>query len=165
MTDETYKSLNPKCKIALYAGYAILYVVLFLLIYFIGFFSEDALGDNYRTYQIASLAILVVTLVYIIVAPQIYYRHYKYMLTEDKIDVLRGILIIRHTVVPIERIHQVEVTRGPINNMLGLANVDVTTAGGVARIEFLEVPVADNIAEELTNYINKIIRDRKENEE
>ncbi|MFA6710689.1 MAG: PH domain-containing protein, partial [Candidatus Methanomethylophilaceae archaeon] len=63
--------------------------------------------------------------------------------------------------VPIERVHQVEVTRGPINNMLGLANVTVTTAGGTADIRFLEISEAERIAEELNSLINKIIGDRK----
>ncbi len=164
MTDESYRSLNPKCKIALYIGYVIMYAVLFAIIYLAGYFFEKDMGDYYRLYQVLSLAVLVVALIYIIIAPQIFYRHYKYVLTSDKIDVLRGIIVIRRTVVPIERVHQVEVTRGPINNMLGLANVDVTTAGGVARIQFLDVPIANSIAEELNDYINNIVRDRKEND-
>ncbi|MDR1690881.1 MAG: PH domain-containing protein [Candidatus Methanoplasma sp.] len=163
MTEE-YKSLNPKSKAALYISYGIAYAVLFLILFAVGYFGKEWMGDNYRFYEMFSLAILIVTLAYIIVAPLIFYRHYKYALTDDKIDVLRGIIIIRRTMVPIERIHQVEVTRGPINNMLGLADVDVTTAGGIAKIQFLDIPVANSIAEDLNRYINDIVRERKEND-
>lgn len=164
MTDEAYRSLNPKCKIALYLMYVILYAILFAIVYSIGYLAKDAMGEYYELYRLFSLAVLIIALVYIIIAPQIFYRRYRYILTSDKIDVRKGIIIVRRTVVPIERVHQVEVTRGPINNMLGLANVDVTTAGGVARIQFLDIPVANNIAEELNRYINEIVRDRKEND-
>ncbi|MDR3074738.1 MAG: PH domain-containing protein [Candidatus Methanoplasma sp.] len=161
---DRYQSLNPKSKTALYIVYAMLYIALCLILILPMIFLEDVFGDWYGIYEIVTLSILAVTLAYVIAAPQIFYRHYKYALTGDSIDVLRGIIIIRRTMVPIERIHQVEVTRGPVNNMLGLADVDVTTAGGVARIQFLDVPVANNIAEELNRYINNIVRERKNND-
>jgi len=160
-----YKSLNPKCKLAMYIMYFIIFAILAASIFLIGyfFFREDTGGFN-SVFLIWVAIILTPILVYIIVAPQIFFRRYRYILTSDKIDVRRGIIIVRRTVVPIERVHQVEVTRGPINNLLKLADVDVTTAGGVAKIQFLDIPVADSIAEELNNYINKIVRDRKEDD-
>ena len=163
MTDE-YKSLNPKCKLAMYILYLALFAVLAAVLFAIGYFFSDDIGGYQEAYLIVCVAILVPILVYIIIAPQIFFRRYRYILTSDKIDVRRGIIIIRRTVVPIERIHQVEVTRGPINNLLKLADVDVTTAGGIAKIQFLDIPVADSIAEELNRYINNIVRDRKEDE-
>jgi len=163
MTDE-YKSLNPKCKIAIYIAYAILCAILILGLFCMGYFLKDLMGDYFDLYRIISIIVSVIVLIYVIVAPQIFFRHYKYILTSDKIDVLRGVLIIRRTVVPIERVHQVEVTRGPINNLLKLANVTVTTAGGIAKIQFLDLPVAENIAEELNKFINTIVRDSREDE-
>ena len=163
MTDE-YKSLNPKCKIAIYIAYATLCAILILGLFCMGYFLKDLMGDYFDLYRIISIIVSVIVLIYVIVAPQIFFRHYKYILTSDKIDVLRGVLIIRRTVVPIERVHQVEVTRGPINNLLKLANVTVTTAGGIAKIQFLDLPVAENIAEELNKFINTIVRDSREDE-
>ncbi|MDR0887812.1 MAG: PH domain-containing protein [Candidatus Methanoplasma sp.] len=162
--EEGYNRLNPKCKIALYIGYAISFVILFAILAVIWFFYATEQDWSF-TYEIIALALLIVVLIYVIIAPQIFYRHYRYRITDDRIDVRRGIIIIRRTVVPIERVHQVEVTRGPINNMFGLADVSVTTAGGVALIQFLDVPTADKIAEDLNNYINSIVRSRKEDDQ
>jgi len=158
---EEYKSLNPKCKIAMYIVYSVLFAILFIILASVGYFLID--GDS-GAYWLITVPILVVVLAYVIIAPQIFFRRYKYILTSDKIDVRRGIIIVRRTVVPIERIHQVEVTRGPINNLLKLADVKITTAGGTATIQFLDIPVANNIAEELNNYINEIVRDRKKDD-
>ena len=98
--------------------------------------------------------------IFLMVRPQLYYRFYRYVITDDRIDTRQGVIIRSHTVVPIERVHQVEVVRGPINGLFGLANVTVTTAGGVATIKFLEESVAESIVNGLNNMINKIVRDR-----
>jgi Uncharacterized conserved protein len=107
---------------------------------------------------IIAVAGLGLLLAYLIIGPIVFYNRYRYMINDERIDVRRGILIIRRNMVPIERVHQVEVTRGPINNMLGLANVDVTTAGGIARIEYLELEQAEEIAKYLNSLVNKIVK-------
>ncbi|MDR2846290.1 MAG: PH domain-containing protein [Candidatus Methanoplasma sp.] len=162
--EEGYKKLDPKCKVALYIGYAISFIILSVILVAVWFFYV-ADQDWRSSYIVLTAVILVLLLVYVIAAPQIFYMHYRYRITDDRIDVRRGIIIIRRTVVPIERIHQVEVTRGPINNLFGLADVDVTTAGGVAAIQFLNVATADRIAEDLNDYINNIVRSRKEDDQ
>lgn len=159
MTENTeYKRLNPKCKTAMYLGYIIMLAILAIIEYatlaFLGKYVPSLTW-------VVLIAVFAVCVVYVIVAPIIFYRRYRYIITPDKVDVRRGIIIVRHTVVPIERIHQVEVVSGPINNMLGLADVKITTAGGVAELEYLEKDVADTIAEELNKIIEKILKDRK----
>lgn len=159
--DEGYRTLNPKSKISMYIGYIIVFVVLSVLFVFLLSYRTQMEPFFFRYLMGIYLVILLVYLVYMIAAPLLYYRHFRYIITSDRIDVRYGVITIHHTVVPIERVHQVEVTRGPINNMLGLANVTVTTAGGTATIRFLEIPEAERIAEELNSMINRIIGDRK----
>ncbi|WP_400236944.1 PH domain-containing protein [Methanomethylophilus alvi] len=93
-------------------------------------------------------------------APPVFYRHYRYLLDGEKIDVVCGVIFIRHTFVPIERVMQVEVTHGPINRMWGLADVVVTTAGGVAQIQYLEPDEAERVANDLGQIVNKVLRAR-----
>ncbi|MFA6804132.1 MAG: PH domain-containing protein [Candidatus Methanomethylophilaceae archaeon] len=159
--DEGYRTLNPKSKISMYIGYVIVFVILSALFVFILSYREQVESFLFRYLMGVYFVALLVYLIYMIVAPLLYYSHFRYIITSDRIDVRYGVIIIHHTVVPIERVHQVEVTRGPINNMLGLANVTVTTAGGTADIRFLEISEAERIAEELNSLINKIIGDRK----
>jgi len=74
-----------------------------------------------------------------------------------------GILVIRHILVPIERVHQVEVSRGPIDTMLGLGDVTITTAGGDATINYLEIEEAEKVADLLNDLIGRMLQDRKSN--
>ena len=147
--------LVPASKKSMYLGNAILIVALAAMAAAAYYFLKDNMP------VIAGiLACVAVCVVYLLVRPILYYRFYRYAITDDRIDVRQGVIIRTHTVVPIERLHQVEVVRGPINSIFGLSNVKVTTAGGVADIKFLEQAVAESIVDELNTVINRIIRDR-----
>lgn len=157
---DDYKMLNKKSIISMYAGYAISFI--FLIILFYGtYYLIDIYKNEYLNYAKYAMIILTfITLVYILIAPHIYYHHYRYLVTNEKIDIRRGIIILRRILVPIERIHQVEITKGPINNALGLADIEVTTAGGKVRLEFLDSQDAEQIAERLNEFIRSMIKDR-----
>ena len=155
MTELEYKMLVPASKKSMYLGNAILIVALAAIAAAAYYFLKDNMP------VIAGiLACVAVCVAYLLVRPILYYRFYRYAITDDRIDVRQGVIIRTHTVVPIERLHQVEVVRGPINSIFGLSNVKVTTAGGVADIKFLEQAVAESIVDELNTVINRIIRDR-----
>jgi hypothetical protein len=107
------------------------------------------------------VAVYVLIATYLIFGPFVYYARYRYRINEDRIDIRRGIFIISHTVIPVERIHQLEVARGPINNLFKLADVTITTAGGIAKIQFLDLLVAEKTADSLNEYITEILRKRE----
>ena len=101
-----------------------------------------------------------VIVVYNLISPVVFYKRYRYRMDEDKIEVRRGILWITHEMVPIERVHQVDVNAGPVNRMFGLANVGITTAGGKVDLQFLNEDVAEGIASKLNDKIVKLLKER-----
>ena len=105
-------------------------------------------------------ALFIILAAYWIVGPEIFYRRYRYRIDDEKAEIRRGIITISHSMVPIERIHQVEVSKGPINRMFGLANVVITTAGGVTTLEFLDEDTAESIASRLNECVVKLLKDR-----
>ena len=44
--------------------------------------------------------------------------------------------------------------------MFGLANVNMTTAGGVAKLEYLDEATAESIASKLNESVVKLLKDR-----
>lgn len=160
-----YKRLNPKCQIAMYVSNAISMAVLvgifFVIKYFITQDGEYTLPEYTDTVALIVFGILAV---YMIIGPIIYYRRYRYIIDNDKVDVRQGIFFIRRTLTPIERIHQVDVSRGPVLSLLGLANVAITTAGGVANVTYLEIPEAERVAEELNALVTKILKEGRKDE-
>ena len=72
----------------------------------------------------------------------------------------RGVIVITHTLIPIERIHEVTVTVGPINGLFGLANVEIVTAGGTESIDHLDSRTAESIAARLNEVVVGILKER-----
>ena len=108
----------------------------------------------------AAFGILVILAIYFIAAPQVFYRRYRYRIDDEKAEIRRGVIVISHTLVPIERIHQVQVAKGPINRMFGLANVNITTAGGTAVLEYLDIETAESVATKLNECVVGLLKDR-----
>lgn len=156
-TKDGYRILKKSSLRAMYLGNAIWFVILAIVC---GLGVHEL---SVRGYQMAAAALIVVFIAlaaYLIVSPRIFYDHYRYRLDDDKVEVRRGVIVIRHTLVPIERVHQVDVKKGPIKRMFGLADVYITTAGGTAAIEFLENDIAESIASKLNECVVKILKDR-----
>lgn len=121
--------------------------------------------DNLPTiFESSMYIILIIILIYCIISPPLYYKHYRYNLDSEKIDTISGVFFIKHTFVPIERVMQVEIVHGPINRIWGLSEVTVTTSGGTASIRFLRPEESEFIAEQLGRIVNRILRIRDGNE-
>jgi len=85
------------------------------------------------------------------VAPRLRYRVHRWEVTADAVFTQTGWLARTWTLVPISRIQTVDVTRGVVQQVFGLAGVAVLTASsqGTVRIPHLEADVARRVAEDL----------------
>ena len=85
------------------------------------------------------------------VRPWLRYRVYRWEVTGDAAYTLTGWLTHTWTLVPISRIQTVDVTRGVLQQLFGLATVAVLTAStqGTVRVPHLELDVAHRVAEDL----------------
>lgn len=158
-TRDGYYTLPKRSIGSMYVKSAILLVVLAVMAGVSNLFltQENIIGTPVILVYLAYALITV----YLLIWPAVYYARYRYRISEDRIDIRRGVFVIRHTVVPTERIHQLEVTLGPINNLFKLADVTITTAGGIASIQYLDREIASEIADSLNEYITDIIRSRE----
>ena len=88
----------------------------------------------------------------IFVSPRLRYRVHRWEVTDDAVYTLTGWLNRTWTLVPISRIQTVDVTRGVMQQMFGLASVAVLTASsqGTVRVPHLEADVAQRVADDLT---------------
>lgn len=114
--------------------------------------------------MITAIVILALLALELIVSPRIRYKRYRYRIDDECIDIEEGLFFVTREIVPIERLHKLAVIRGPIDTILGLGKVSVTTAGGDVVIRFLELEKAEKIAETLKHRINQIAADEKENQ-
>lgn len=158
-TQDGYYPLPKRSMGSMYVKSAIILAI--LTVATISFYHILKIKDMTGTGTILFFLPYALIAVYLLIWPAIYFARYRYRISEERIDIRRGVFVIRHTVVPTERIHQLEVTLGPINNLFGLADVTITTAGGTASIQYLDREVASEIADSLNEYITDIIRSRE----
>lgn len=102
-------------------------------------------------------AVLAVTvlglLVSAVIAPLWRYRVHRWDISDQAVYTRTGWLVQERRIAPISRIQTVDTYRGPLDRLLGLANVRVTTASsaGAVHIVALDAPVADRVVAQLTD--------------
>lgn len=107
---------------------------------------------SYGSYILVGVAV-VFSALYILIAPPVRFKRYRYMICKDRIEIIEGLFFVRRTIVPIDRIYQIDIRKGPLDNACHVAKVMVTTAGSSAAFRFLEPEAADEIA----LYINETV--------
>lgn len=72
-----------------------------------------------------------------IVVPELRWRRWRWEVREHEIDLQRGVLVVRRTLIPMARVQHVETERGLIGQALGLSTVEIHTTAGSHAIPLL----------------------------
>lgn len=125
-------------------------------------------GGLYAMYEFAGLPVIVpiiagpvsVILFYLMVFvfPKFRWKRWYYNVDEDSVDMLRGIIFRKRTVVPINRIQHVDTKQGPIYRKFGLSSINISTAATTHEIPALD----EETATQLRNIISELVRRVKE---
>ena len=107
--------------------------------------------DRTRHWVVAAIW-LVVAVAYVVVMPRWRYRVHRWEATEHAIYTQTGWLNQERRIAPLSRVQTVDLERGPVAQLFGLASVRVTTASaaGPVRIHGLDLPVAQQLVDSLT---------------
>jgi membrane protein YdbS with pleckstrin-like domain len=91
--------------------------------------------------------------VFVVVVPLWRYRVHRWDVSPQAVYTRTGWLVQERRIAPISRVQTVDTYRGPLDRLLGLANVTVTTASsaGAVRIVALDSEVADRVVAQLTD--------------
>jgi len=101
---------------------------------------------------------LVIYLVNAFIVPKVRWQRWRYDITENEIDLQRGFIIRKRTVIPINRIQHVDTSQGPIYRKLSLSSVKISTAATTHEIPALD----DETAADVRNKISLLVRKAKE---
>jgi membrane protein YdbS with pleckstrin-like domain len=92
------------------------------------------------------------------VRPFVRYRVHRWEVTGETVYTLTGWLTRTWTLVPVARIQTVDVTRGVLQQLFGLASIAVLTASsqGTVRVPHLEAEVAGRVADDLARRAEQV---------
>ena len=82
-------------------------------------------------------AVFLVLLAGAAIVPELRWRRWRWDVRENEIDLQRGVLVMRRTLIPMARVQHVETERSVIGQALGLATVQIHTAAGSHEIPLL----------------------------
>lgn len=142
-----YKSLSKNAKHLMVVTAVMQSLVLLVVCMAVVVFAE--------LYGAVKLAVMigcaVFAVVYATVFPVVRFKRYKYLINPDRVEIIYGVFFVSRTVIPINRIHQINVSRGPLDAAFGVAKVSVITGGSTAVLRFLD----EDKAQELAVFLNE----------
>lgn len=84
-------------------------------------------------------------IVWLAVLPPIRYARWRYQLSDDYLDIAKGIIWRKRFIIPFIRVQNTDTRQGPIQRAFGLSSVTVATAAGEHEIPGLASEVAEQL--------------------
>ncbi len=158
-----YEKLTKRALINMYlgTGVAMIFCIGTLLIIEFSFI----LPNHIPVLSILLIILMVICLLNAVISPWFRFHRYRYKIDEECIDIIEGYIFTTREIVPIERLHKLEILKGPFDKICGVAKVNVTTAGGDVTIRFLEEEKAERISKSLLKSINQEALKEKQKQE
>ena len=133
MRDLPANQLNPKIKNVWRINDAIWLTVVFLCCFVPFAIAAAVEPEGWMFVVLAAVAALYVAsmVVWLVVLPPIRFMRWRYELSDDYLDIARGIIWRKRFVIPFIRVQNTDTRQGPILRAFGLASVTVATAAGL----------------------------------
>jgi membrane protein YdbS with pleckstrin-like domain len=103
-----------------------------------GLVAGAALGGGDALALLARVAALLVLVLGGVAFPLLHWRHWRYEVRDEEIDLLRGALTVRRTLIPMTRVQHVDTERTVVSDLFELRSVTVHTAAGSHTIPALD---------------------------
>lgn len=155
-----YKSLDKKGKTVMRINSVISGLIILIITGIIAIPAYLNVSSTlWQTIIIICAGIIILGVILdIILFPQIRYNRYKYLITDDRIEVKKGLFLITTSIIQIKRVQKIELSNGPIDRMFNLSNVNIFTAAGTVDIKFLN----NDEAKEISNKVNELLKNKLE---
>lgn len=154
MKEYPKNQLNPKVKNVWRINDAIWLTVCFLacfLLFFAIWQIDKASWSGIFALIVAGLYV-VSMIVFLVVLPPIRFMRWRYELSEDYLDIARGIIWKRRIIIPFIRVQNTDTRQGPILRAFGLASVTVSTAAGAHEIPGLDIDTAEKVRDKAAEF-------------
>ena len=147
MRDLPANQLNPKIKNVWRINDAIWLTVVFLCCFVPFAIAAAVEPEGWMFVVLAAVAALYVAgmVVWLVVLPPIRFMRWRYELSDDYLDIARGIIWRKRFVIPFIRVQNTDTRQGPILRAFGLASVTVATAAGEHEIPGLDSETAEQL--------------------
>lgn len=143
--------------------------IIFLCILLVGYLCSfiyiprDIFGLWLGLIILESILVLM-QVIYTFIFPFVQYKKYLYLVKEDEIVFYRGVIFVSSCVIPIVQIQDVGFSQGPIQLMLGLASLEISTAGSNHEIDGLKKEEAEQLVDKIKEQIKILVPNKNKGE-
>lgn len=154
-----FKGLEKKVACYWMIARIILFVVLFVP-YLLGaiFIPKDFL----TFYMVPTTIIIVITALYAFLFPVLEQRVYKFLIDEDKVIIIRGVLFKRRIVIPDVQIQDIGTIEGPIQMAFKICTINISTAGSTNFISCVNKEEGYKIVDTLRERVTDRLKQKEE---
>ncbi|WP_100407270.1 PH domain-containing protein [Bacillus solitudinis] len=92
---------------------------------------------------------LLLVIMTVFILPSLRWRHWRYDVLEQEIDLQHGVFIVKRTLIPMTRVQHVDTEQGPLLRRYKLAAVSISTAATVHKIPSLTLEIADELRDRI----------------
>lgn len=150
------QKLDPRIKNVWRFSDAIVLVLIFLCVVAVGgialLVDEDTAWWAEPYCLITTIVFIALLLLFWFVITPLRYIRWRYELSQDFLNISRGIIVHKHTVVPFIRVQNTDTRQGPLLRMMGLASVTVSTAAGSMEIPGLPAAEAETLRDQAAEF-------------
>jgi membrane protein YdbS with pleckstrin-like domain len=160
------KSLNKKV-LTLWYIHALLYMLPTVAVWLSVFLPLTLSGvDQKITLAVMIPLSIIAALILILIFALPYFRHKLYLWGYDErtIEVRLGVIFRKRIVIPVYQIQDLHRFEGPIMMALGISGVTISTAGSNFDLATLTRDEADKMIGELEEYLERRIKEKKDEE-
>lgn len=147
-----FQNISKKCYIKWLIFRLLVLILLCILEVLIHKVIECSYEIKIMLYVIIGIGILFCIINLLLIKKQ--YKNYQYKITEEEIIVKQGVIFKKFLIIPYVQIQDISYTQGPIDLMLGLLCLSVSTAGPTITIHSIEKKDALEIVDYIKIKIN-----------
>ena len=149
MGNKSFQKLPPRSIRAWQWGNGLgnLYLIALPILYSLFFF------DNLNLSILIPLVLFVLTIWISSVSwyPYLKWKHWRYGIDEDEIHLIRGVVVKRETLIPLNRVQHVDTRQGPLLKWYKLSSVSISTAATTHEIPNLDEIIAGRVRSTISN--------------
>ena len=128
-------------------GFGNLYLMAIPSLYAL-FFYEDL---NLTILIPLTLFVLIVWISSVTWYPYLKWKRWRYGIDEDEIHLIRGVVVKRETLIPLNRVQHVDTRQGPLLKWYQLSSVSISTAATTHEIPNLDQIIAERVRSTISN--------------
>lgn len=96
--------------------------------------------------------VVIYGVVFVGIVPAIRYARFRFSVNADEVDIMRGIIVHKRTIIPLVRVQHVDTRQGPIMRAFKLSSVTIATAAGMHEIPGLPLEQADSLRDKVAEF-------------